>query len=144
MLESTHETAPAENHHSPTLVEADRTSVGGVAVSLGVLAIVIAIIAYMLYGYFVREAEAVRHAQVLSRSNDTLQALHVEEHELLTTAGVVDEEKGIYRVPLNTGIALFVREARERQAAGIPQRIVAPAAAETEAEPQAESEAAHP
>lgn len=136
MLESTHEAAHADNHHSATELEADHTSVGGVAVSMGVLAIVVAIIAYMLYGYFVREAEAIRHAQVLSKPSAALEALHLEEKTQLGTAGVVDKEKGIYRVPVTTGIGLFVREARERQAAGVPQRIVAPAAAATEASDQ--------
>jgi len=136
MLESTHEAAHADNHHSPTEMEADRTSVGGVAVSLGMLAIVIAVTAYMLHGYFVREAEAIHHAQVLAKPSDALQALHLTEKEQLGTAGVVDKEKGIYRVPVNTGIGLFVREARERQAAGIPQQIVAPAPAATEASDQ--------
>lgn len=128
MLESTHETAHADSHHSATELEADHTSVGGVAVSLGVLAIVIAICAYMLYAFFVREAESMRHAQVLAKPNAALEALHADEKTQLGTAGVVDAEKGVYRVPVNTGIGLFVREARERQAAGIPQRIVAPQA----------------
>ena len=128
MLESTHETAHADHHHSATELQADRTSVGGVAVSLGALAIVIAITAYLLYGYFVRETEAVRKAQVLTLPSAALQAVRAEEDAQLHTAGVVDKEKGIYRVPVSKGMELFVREARERQAAGVAQQIVPPAA----------------
>ncbi len=131
--------AAADAHHSPTLAEADTTSAAGVGVALACLAIALAIISYFLYAYFIREAEEVRHTQVLSKGSEALRALHASEQEQLGNAGIIDAENGIYRVPLDKGVELFVREARQRQAAGVAQRIVQPAPVE-DAAPEAEAQ----
>ncbi|AKU92809.1 hypothetical protein [Vulgatibacter incomptus] len=126
MAENAHE----HPHHGAAEAEADRANVGTVGVSLAVMAIVLAVTSYVLYAYFAREAEAIHYSQVLSLGSPPLEQLRAYNDEQLGTAGVVDAEKGIYRIPVADGMKLFVSEARERQAAGIPQTIVRPAAAE--------------
>jgi len=111
-------------------------------IALACLAIVLAITSYLLYGYFVREAEAVEYTQVLSLQSAALQELRAHEGEVLGTYGVVDEENEIFRVPVDQGIKLFVQEARGRQAQGIPQRLKPIAEAAPAAEAGEGSEAA--
>lgn len=120
-------------HHSPTLAEPDQTSARGAGIALATLAIVLAITSYLLYVYFLRETELVKYSQVLSQKNAALHDVRAYEVELLSTYGVVDAAAGIYRVPANKGTELFLREAAERQAANLPQRIQPIAAAKEEA-----------
>ena len=128
-------------HHSPTLAEPDAASASGLGIALACLAIGLAVTAYFLYGYFIRETEAVTHSQVLSLQSAALQELHAHEEEVLGTYGVVDAGQGTYRVPLEDGIKLFVQEARSRQAQGIPQRLRQTAVEESAAEEGSEAAA---
>ncbi|WP_373047093.1 hypothetical protein [Vulgatibacter sp.] len=105
---------------------------------LALVAIFLAIASYMLWIYFQRQAEAVTYEQVLSRPSEELQALRARESEWLSTYGVVDKEKGLYRTPIDEGMKRFLQEANARRSAGQPQVVVpaaapAPAAAEGEA-----------
>lgn len=109
--------------HGITLAHPDETNPGAVGVSMALLAIVLAITSYMLWIYFEREAEAITHAVVLSKQPEALLKLRALEREELTGAGVLDRDQGVYRIPVEAGAALFVKEAQERSLRGEPQRI---------------------
>lgn len=125
------------HHHGITEAEADRANVGVIGIILAVTVIVMSVTSYMLWAYFEREAHAINYTQVLSKPSAELDQLRAEEAKLLDTAGVVNAEAGIYRVPIQTGMELFLKEARARREAGKPQRIQATAAPAEEAAPPA-------
>lgn len=124
------------NHHGITEAEADRANVGVIGIMLAVTAIVMSVTSYMLWAYFEREAHEINYTQVLSRPSAELDQLRAEEKKLLDTAGVVNAEAGIYRVPIQTGMKLFLEEAKARREAGKPQRIQPTAAPAEEAAPE--------
>lgn len=70
--------------------------------------LVVSVIA--LDGYFVRFRE-----QLLREANDydnpVLMELRAEEKGILTTYGVVDKEKGVYRVPIDQAMNIIAEEA---------------------------------
>lgn len=136
-----HELAGEAGHAGHVAVEnePDTAKGGFMGLLLASLAIILAITSYFLWIYFQREAEAITYEQVLSRPAVELQALRAVEEEELRTAGVVDAEQGIYRVPLQHGIQLFLKDVEAREAEGLPQRIQAPAVAEEIAEGEAEA-----
>lgn len=131
MPETTHD-QHTHGHGGHAEAEADRANVGAVGLFIALTAIVLAIASYMLWVYFQRQSELVNYQQVLSQPNTELQALRKHEAEVLGTAGVVNKEQGIYRVPTSVGAQLFLKEAQERKAGGQPQRISQPAAAPAE------------
>lgn len=109
--------------HGITLAHPDETRPGAVGLSMALLAIVLAITSYMLWIYFEREAEAITHAVVLSKQPEALLKLRALEREELSGFGVLDRDQGVYRIPVQAGAALFVKEAQERSLRGEPQRI---------------------
>jgi len=114
-------------HHGTVLAQPDDTRSSVIAVLVGLLAIAFAITAYILWTVFVREAESITHQVVLSKTNPDLQALRAKELEELRTPAVLDEQRGIHRIPIDQAIPLFVRESQARKQAGLPQRIEEPA-----------------
>jgi hypothetical protein len=73
--------------------------------------------------FFQRQSESVVATQVLQKAHLPLLELQQRERERLTTYGVVDAEKGLYRVPVDRGIDLYLETVRARVAAGEPLRI---------------------
>lgn len=123
-----HGTPAHAGGHGHAEAEADRANVGAIGLLLALTAIVMAIVSYMLWVYFKREAEAINFAQVLSQPSTELQALRAKEAEWLGTYGVVNKENGQYRVPVKEGAKRFLQQASARRTAGQPQ-VVHPAAA---------------
>jgi len=123
------ESIDTHEDHGTVLSHPDDAKHNVVAVLIGLLAITVAVTAYGLWAFFVREAEAITHQVVLSRQSPELQALRAKEQAELAGGAIADEA---YRVSIEEAAALFVKEAQARKQAGIPQRIeaVAEAAAE--------------
>lgn len=133
-LQPTSVTEAASAAHVAVENEPDNASGGVLGLLLATLAIVLGVTAYMLWIFFQRESELITYEQVLAKPSAPLQALRTQEAEDLSSAGVVDKEAGVYRVPLQTGIQLFMRDAEARKAQNQPQRIQAkpaPVAAES-------------
>ncbi len=79
-----------------------------------------------LWVFFVREAETIVQAQNLGKTSKELSSLRKSEQTALTTYGVVDAKAGVYRVPIEKGIELYLADVK---AAGSgPVRVAAPAA----------------
>lgn len=108
--------------HGTTLAHPDDAKHNVVAILIGLLAIVVAITAYSLWAFFVREAESINHKVVLSLENPQLKELRAKEEAELAGAPIADEA---VRLPIEEAAALFVKEAQARKQAGIPQRIQA-------------------
>lgn len=73
--------------------------------------------------FFQRQSEEVVATQVLQKPHLPLLELRQKETERLTTYGLVDAEKGLYRVPVDRGIDLYLDTVKARAAAGEPMRI---------------------
>lgn len=117
--------APGTGHdsHGLALAHPDETRAGVVGLSIALLAIVVAVTSYMLWTWFERESEAITHAVVLSKQSEALQKLRALEREELSGYAVIDRDAGVYRIPVEAGAALFVREVQDRRLRGEPQRI---------------------
>jgi len=137
-MSETHENlshAGGHGGHGHAEAEADRANVGVMGLILALTAIFLAVTVYLLWIYFQREAEAINYAVVLSRPSEELLELREKEAQWLHQYGVTDAAAGQYRVPIEQGKALFLKEAAARRAAGQPQVVVpaaAPAAAPAE------------
>lgn len=127
-LQPTSVTEAAAAAHVAVENEPDTARGGVLGLLLALLAIILGITSYMLWIFFQRESELLTHEKVLAKPSAALQALRTKEAEDLNGAGIVDKEAGVYRVPLQTGIQLFMREAEARKAQNQPQRIQAKAA----------------
>lgn len=134
-----HGTPAHAGGHGHAEAEADRANVGAIGFLFALTAIGLAVLSYMLWTYFQREAETVTFSQVLGQPSAELQGLRAKEAEWLGTYGVVNKEQGQYRVPAHEGAKLFLQRAAARRAAGQPQVVhpSAPAAAPAEGQPAA-------
>jgi hypothetical protein len=83
----------------------------------------------VLWLWFQRQSEETVAAQVLTRDNPALLELRQREATDLTSYGVVDRAQGLYRVPIDRGIGLYLDTVHARAAAGEPMRIGSPPAA---------------
>lgn len=120
-----------ESHedHGTVLAQPDDAKHNLVAVLIGLLAITVAVTAYGLWSFFVRESEAITHQVVLSQKNPELEALRAKEQAEIEGGAIADET---YRIPVKEAAALFVKETQARKQEGIPQRIEAVATAAAE------------
>lgn len=82
---------------------------------VGVLIIVVALIG--LDQLYVLTREEVVKENVLSQVDPRLRELHASETRILTSYGVIDKDKGIYRVPIDRAMELMVEEAYQKQQA---------------------------
>ena len=82
----------------------------------------------VLWLYFQRQSEDTVQTQVLTVPNQALDQLRTRERVELTSYGVVNREQGLYRVPVDRGINLYLETLRAKAAAGEPIRIGAPVA----------------
>ena len=82
---------------------------------VGVLIIVVTLIG--LEQLYVLTREEVVKENVLSQMDPRLRELHAQETRILTTYGVIDKAKGVYRIPVDRAMELMVEEAFQKQQA---------------------------
>lgn len=123
MSENSH--APEEHHAQ---AEPDRTNVALLGSLVAITAAVLVVTVWGLDVYFTRQTEALRYEKVLSVPNPELIQLRQQEQTWLTSYAVVDREKGVYSIPVDQAMKLFVQEASARAQAGEPQRVGPPVA----------------
>ncbi len=71
------------------------------------IVIVIIITAYNIFNY--NQFEISKQVQDQSTDYDITQ-LRVKDDKILNTYGIVDKEKGIYHIPIDSAMAIYVRE----------------------------------
>ncbi|KAA3631315.1 MAG: hypothetical protein DWP97_13505 [Calditrichaeota bacterium] len=75
---------------------------------LTVLFIVVSLI--VLNEYFLIEKERVVYEEVLKPQSVSLQELHAREDSVLRGYHLIDTTKGIYSIPLDSAIELYLKE----------------------------------
>ncbi len=73
------------------------------------------IMAILIFGgiYFRSDEEFLLYESIEKPKPENLQQLNEREEEALTTYKVLDEEKGIYRIPIERAIDLLAEEAKK-------------------------------
>lgn len=77
----------------------------------------------VLWLYFQRQSEGTVHTQILTMPNEALVELRAREQQELASYGVTNRELGLYRVPIDRGIELYLETVRTRTAAGEAIRV---------------------
>ncbi len=73
-----------------------------------IVAIVVSIVG--LWEYFITVREELYYESVLKPESSRLREVRAHETELLSSYGVVDSTKGVYRVPIDRAMQLMVDE----------------------------------
>lgn len=82
---------------------------GGVVVSLVIIVI-------LLNEFFMTSKEELIYQEVLAPESVALRELRAHEEEILGSYGVIDKDKGIYRLPIERAMKLMADEAyRQRR-----------------------------
>ncbi len=76
---------------------------------VSVFVIVVAIVA--LQNYYVATQEALTEELVLRPESSALRELRARETSELSSYGVIDQEKGVYRIPIERAMKLLAEEA---------------------------------
>ncbi|HKJ46103.1 MAG TPA: hypothetical protein VJ991_09780 [Balneolales bacterium] len=71
------------------------------------LVVMLIIIAYNIYTYNSYEIEQQVNDQSV---NYQISQKRAQEHQILTSYGIVDLKKGLYRIPIDSAISLYVKE----------------------------------
>lgn len=81
-------------------------------VTLVGLAITLFIVVSLIFlnEYFLIEKERVVYEEVLKPQSVTLQELHAREDSVLNGYHLIDTTKGIYSIPLDSAIELYLKE----------------------------------
>jgi hypothetical protein len=82
---------------------------------IGVLVIVVSLIG--LNQLYVLTREEVVKENVLSQMDPRLRELRARDTRILTTYGVVDKARGLYRIPIDRAMELMAEEAYQKQQA---------------------------
>ena len=110
-------TDPNNGHHgdNPSGYEKSDVDVKGVAIfSLATIAfIVVCLIG--LNDYFMIAKETEYYESFLKPESTELRQMQAEENAVLTSYGVVDKNKGVYRVPVEHAMKLMAEEHFEAQ-----------------------------
>jgi hypothetical protein len=83
----------------------------------GGVVVVIVIVVIVLNEFFIISKEEIIRRQVLAPESVALRELRAQEEELLGSYGVVDSEKGVYRVPIERAMRLLAEEAYQNREA---------------------------
>ncbi len=131
MSEHIHPEGTGGGHGSGPHVEAepDKASYPWLMTVVGVFLALHLIGLVALWLFFQRQSEETVAQQVLTKPHLPLLELREKEQVELTTYGVVDRGQGLYRVPVEQGIGLYLDAVRAKAAAGEAMRIGPPVAA---------------
>ncbi|MFH2050275.1 MAG: hypothetical protein ABIJ12_12610 [bacterium] len=77
--------------------------------------IVIAIFSFLLVEYFDVETEKMIDEMVLEPKSEAIVKLHTREAEELSTYKLLDPEKEIYRIPIDSAMVIVVNEAANKK-----------------------------
>jgi len=78
---------------------------------LGVAIIAFLIVSFVvLNSVFIKSKEELVYERVLRPGNPKLQQLREQEHATLTSYGIIDSTKGIYRIPIGRAMKLEAEE----------------------------------
>jgi hypothetical protein len=91
-------------------IEPDNLPVG--TIGWAVVALVIIVVGTVIgvnQLYWFTSSKAVQHIE-LDQPNTLLQTLNAADQSVLTTYDVVDQQKGIYRLPIDEAIKLYVKQ----------------------------------
>jgi len=80
----------------------------GIIISIFIIASLI-----LLNEYFSVAKEKEVYKKVSQPQSTELQQLHAYEDEILNSYSVIDEEKGVYQVPIDRAMELLVQEASQ-------------------------------
>ena len=80
------------------------------SIGLGVIFIFIVILVLLSDYFTVMQEDAIYNTQ-LKPESVSLNELHAEEKEILTTYKLIDPEKDIYRIPIDRAMQLVAEEA---------------------------------
>ena len=64
----------------------------------------------LLNEYFLIEKEKIEYDAVLKPKSISLEELHARENSVLTSYNLIDTANGIYSIPLDSAIELYVKE----------------------------------
>lgn len=95
--------------------EKDINLKGVFLVAGGVLVILVLIVVF-LDQFFILSKEEVVYQQVLAPQSKALRELRAHEDEVLGSYGVIDKDKGVYRIPISQAMKVVADESfKERQ-----------------------------
>lgn len=77
-----------------------------VAVSM-VVVIVVLLFLVILNEYFIQVKEDLINEQVLTKESATLRDIRAREAEILNAYGVLDENEGVYRIPIERAMEVY-------------------------------------
>ncbi|MBC8479525.1 MAG: hypothetical protein H8D46_03585 [FCB group bacterium] len=90
--------------------ESKDISIAGI-VKIAVISIVLLVVIIIASAqYFTWHKEALYYETVLSPESEKLLSLQSYEEKMLTTYGVLDEEKGVYRVPVELAMKQLLED----------------------------------
>jgi hypothetical protein len=75
--------------------------------------VIVVAVAIFLNEYFIFSKDKLVYETVLSPESKALRDLRAREDELLNSYGVIDREKGIYRIPIDRAMKVLADEAFE-------------------------------
>lgn len=77
--------------------------------------VVIAGMLIFLYEYFIVEKEKEVYEAVLKPESPKLILLRITEDDILNNYAVIDANKGIYRIPIDSAMKIVAQEAAQRR-----------------------------
>jgi hypothetical protein len=95
----------------------EHKDVSGKSVILyGILGVIIIVIfSFLLVEYFDVETEKMVEEMVLAPKSEAIVKLHAREAEELATYKLLDPEKEIYRIPIDSAMVIVVNEAENKK-----------------------------
>lgn len=80
------------------------------------IAIVVFIVVSLIFlnEYFLYETEEVKYQEVLAPQSITLEELHAKEDTVLNSYQLIDSTKGIYSIPIDSAMKLYVNETQAK------------------------------
>lgn len=87
------------------------------AIGLGTLATVLLIVVFIVFlrDYFILAVEKTVHAEIINNPNLELIEINNKDEVLLNGYGVLDKDKGIYKIPIEDAMKAVVSEYNSEQ-----------------------------
>lgn len=99
--------ADKQTQHDPDANEPDVIPLTKLALWLGVLVALLVGIGVALWQYFDVASQRERLSKDLARPSITLREIQERDHALVANYSVVDEKKGVYRIPVARAVDLL-------------------------------------
>jgi len=87
------------------------------AVAIGIIATVLLIVVFVVFlrGYFVLNYEKDLTEEIVNNPSQELQEILDKDKALLDNYGIIDKQKGIYQIPIDSAMKLVVQEYKNKQ-----------------------------